>query len=358
MRQAESCTPFQITLYCLYCALIIVVPTELFVRYYIIPGEDHGYLQVDSAAFPFFRLKGNFSMPGVTIHSGRREFQVRGRRARAVSFVGDSVTFGTHVGDADSYVEQVQRIQELYDAYNFGVPGYGLPEIRSVVAQLLREGRYDAIVYTFNFNDIHAGMSGMLSLLENENNRFASMDRYDGLVGRLKQFGKDHFKTLFVLRYLGSKFALRKSITEPSAVEPRLYCYRDVLAMSAGDAYEKPNRLWQVMYRDPELVAKLHDYFRQLRTMVELSDCRFFVAVTYDFLLFKDGTDEAYRSIIDYVLRSSGVDLIDTYPLYRQYYKECDFYADPRHLGKMGSRLLAEFVHANLLARLIALRSE
>lgn len=348
---------FKISLSCLYCALVVLVPTELFVRYYLIPRQEYGYLQTDSANFPFFRLKENFSSPTVTIRSGRREFQVRGKRTRKVAFVGDSVTFGTHLRDTDSYVEQVQRIQELYDAYNFGVPGYGLPEIESVVARLAGEKCCDAIVYTFNFNDVHAGMTGLLPLLENESNRFASMDKYDGLLGGLKQLGKDHIKSLYVIKYVWSNLSLRESAPAPDGAEPRPPCYGDILEMSAEQTYQKPNRLWQPMYRDPELIAKLRDHVRALRAKVESSGGRFFVAVSYDFLFFEEGTDGTYRSIMAGVLRRSGVDVIETYPLYRTNYKECDFYADPRHLGRMGSRLLAELVHAELVEQLFDSRS-
>ena len=352
VRSGGSRKPLKIVLYCLYCALIILVPTELFVRYYLIPSQEYGYLQTDAAKFPFFRLKENFSSPGVTVRSGRRELQDRGGRARKVAFVGDSVTFGTHLGDADSYVEQVQSIQELYDAYNFGVPGYGLLEIESVITRLAREKCCDAIVYTFNFNDVHAGMTGLLPLLENASNRFASMDEYDGWLGGLKQLGKDHFKILYVLKYTWSNLSLWKSAPAPVAAEPRPPCYGDILAMSEDETYQKPNRLWRVMYRDPQLIAKLGKQVRGLKTQVQSSGGRFFVAVSYDLLMFEEGTDETYRSIMDDVLRGVGVEVIDTHPLYREHYKECEFYADPRHLGRMGSRLLAELVHANLLKRL------
>jgi hypothetical protein len=351
-----------IGLYLLYCAAVVVLPIELFVRYYVIPGQNLGYLQIEADQFPFFRLKESFDSPAFTVRSGRREVLPRGSRPHAVAFVGDSVTFGTHVRDVDSYVEQVQRLQQVYDAYNFGVPGYGIPEIETVVSRLARENRYNAIVYTFNFNDVHAAMVGLLALLEDSDHRFASMDRYDGPVGWLKAFGKDHVKSLYALKYFGSNLSWRTlkavfagpeadSDPEPPRVKPQALCYDDILALSGQDTYQKPTRLWRAMYDDPQLIARLVGRLGALRQTVAAAGGRLFVAVNYDFLLFEKGTDAMYRRILDDVFHRSGVDIIDTYPLYHDHYRECGFFGDPRHPGPDGAHRLAALVNAALLER-------
>lgn len=346
----------QTLLYLIYLAFAVLVPLEFAVRHFIVAGRDYGYLVVEPDEQPFFRLADQYRDKHTTVRDGRREVLPRGARPEAVAFVGDSVTFGTHLPDVLTFVEQLQASQQKFDAYNFGVPGYGLPEIEQVIARVAMAGRYPTIVYTFNFNDIHPAMAGTLVLLTDSQRRFASLEQYDGWRGQLKEFGKDHWKTLYVAKDLYGRLlgldAEARSRPQTDEQENQgagaTLCYQEASLQAQDDAFQKPDRLWKRMYVDPDLQAKLRATLRSMRDVSERGGSHLLLAVNYDLLLLEQGTDTQYKAIIEDAARAAGITVIATHDLFREHFRTCGFFGDPRHLGSVGSKLYAARLQESL----------
>lgn len=319
----------------LYIVSVMVfygVAVEWFCRKFII-SKNFLYFQVEADRFPFFRLKDDYKENGVTIREGRRELAPRGGRKHKIAFVGDSNTFGVGAADESSYPELLQSLQFSWDVYNFGVPGYGLPEVGAVVNRITREGRYDIVAYNFNFNDLLVAMSGYLPLLSTEENRIRIVDDFQGKYGRVKLFAKDHLKSMFLIRSLleqkgdGEKTGPKKTDTCPSSSwaasePPIIYSYFDKL------------------YSDEGALTKAAKYLQQMKDSVQAKGSRLVVFLHYDFPFFTSLSDVSIRRAKS-LLQSLQIDYWETFPIYSQHFQECEFYSDPGHLGALGNRHLA-----------------
>lgn len=234
-----------------------------------------------------------------------------------------------------------------FDAYNYGVPGYGFVEVEDTIDGALAEnGPFDIVVYTFNFNDIHPMTVGYLSLLKSGENRFATLDDYQGAYGSVKLFAKDHFKSFFVFRDL---FANRSVLAAEQgsvldailAKEPPIQCYDDLVRETGFGEHRQLLYLWGQMYRDPLLIERLADRLVAMRSRIERGSTEFYVLVFYDFHIM-EGDGIFFMEMINGILADAGVRVVDTYPLFKRNYRECDFYSDIGHPGKLGNRLISE----------------
>jgi hypothetical protein len=267
-------------------------------------------------------------------------------RKLKIAFVGDSVTFGSGVNDHENYVEFIQRKQLHFDAYNYGVPGYGIIEVEETVENIIKDN-FDIVIYTYNFNDIHPMTVGYLSLLMKADTRFASIDQFQGNWGIIKLFLKDHFKAAFVFRdlILNKSIFLMEKISQEAVFEdePPVMCYDDLVIHMKNEGHQQLLSLWEKMYSTPLLLEKLNDRFSSMNSKTTSAHVDFFVLVFYDFhIMEQDG--QFFHEIINDVLARSKVKTIDTYSFFERYYKECTFYSDIGHPGKLGNEQFGEFI--------------
>lgn len=336
------------SLYVLLGVLVVLIPLELLVRGYILV-RSFSYLEVRRDEFPFFSLCERYETSGVTIRNSRREYYKRGNRPQKVAFVGDSVTFGHGAVDRETYVELMQAGQDTFDAYNFGVPGYGLPEVANVIDRIAEGGQFEAIVYTYGFNDVYPAMAGYLSLLTSSETRFATIEEFGGVKGRIKLFVKDHLKSGVLLRDMTRRvFHGTRSMVPGDGSRG---CEEDIRVMARAAPFAQSYYALGVMYDDRELVQKLERVLVGLKRSVESSGAAFIVVIHYDYLLV-ERSGEFFEAAMDGVLARGKIRYVDTYPLYRDGFRTCGFYSDPTHLGVAGQRRLSNLVQEEVLASL------
>lgn len=291
--------------------------------------------------FPFFSLKPSYVSNWVNVRNGRRELLPRGERSRRIAFVGDSATFGVGVEDSRIFTEVLQKEDNTTDFYNFGVPGYGIPEIESLVNRLAESGEYDSIVYLYNYNDIFPSMSGLLQLLQDPKHRFRVIENYQGLHGMVKLFLKDHMKSLFAIKACYNSFFSKKSahgIGYSPTIPPQSETQLEQMALR--DSLPQLMLLWEKAYADPTVARDLGNIVSGMKRVCEDHGVNFIVAVHHDYYFVKHSM-KIPRTIIESTFRKLDVNFLDTYPMYREHYLETGFYSDPGHLGVVGHRAMA-----------------
>jgi lysophospholipase L1-like esterase len=95
---------------------------------------------------------GEYSFPGWTAHVNpdhSRFVPDNGAGACRIAFVGDSVTFGLGVNDADTWVNLVAARHPEWNVINGGVSGYNSYAVRLSIA----DTPADAYVYLISYND-------------------------------------------------------------------------------------------------------------------------------------------------------------------------------------------------------------
>lgn len=244
----------------------IVVVLEAAIRLLVIPRNFSVY-HVTRGQFPFYRLVESYESRTTTIKKGRRERALRGDRSLRIAVVGDSVAYGGGVSDEDSLCELLQNRQQVFDVYNYGVPGYGLLEVKSVISELLVE-HWDAVVYIYNFNDLHPAMAGWLSLLKNSKNRLTSIYHYDPEpYGRLKGFIADHFKSALVLKPEIENILTRALTRETDTtnldagngilVQQPQKSYADIKRLAKRRSFQRSFTIWKRIYADEQMLEKV-----------------------------------------------------------------------------------------------------
>lgn len=345
--------------YFILIGFVVFSIVELFVRTQIVP-KDFLYFEVNSGEFPFYKLVKSYQEDGITIRNHRREYYPRGARLEKIAFVGDSVTFGSGLKDEETFVELVQKKQDLYDVYNYGVEGYGLTEISKVIDQVLESGGYRKIIYTFVFNDTYPAMAGLLPLMSTEENRFSTIERYQGAYGVLKLFLKDYAKSIIVLKGIigsmgkpseGDRVLMELEYEEENDSRcSRSYEYMKKVAQNKS--YIVNYNTWLKQYKDQMLLDELELAIRHLREKVESQGVELVVMVHYDFLTMDNGKSAAHVvSGIRSVLSHAGVTSIPSFQAYESNYKDCGFYYDAGHHGKKGAEVVGDLVLKYLLER-------
>jgi hypothetical protein len=318
--------------------LMVGASAEWFTRHYLI-ARDFSYLHVVPSEFPFFRLKDNFSDEEITIRNGRREKAVRGGRSHRIAFIGDSNTFGIGSTDDRTYEERLQAAQSKYDIYNFGVPGYGLPEITAVADRIVRDNKYDYIIYNYNFNDVFVAMAGTLPLLTTAETRIPISYSFRG---RLKLFLKDHWKSgVVVLHPLWLKLnGDRYRVAERESKVRSEVDGTPVLDATIAKMYRK----FDDVYSDPSVVDIVKKSFLHLQKVAEANGARFLVVPHYDRPFFSRFDGTLHQKLIR-ILDETKVSYLDLYDQYAQHYLEHTFFhgiGDPGHLGDAGNALVAQ----------------
>lgn len=338
-----------ILLYAISCLALTLLAAELFTRQVLLP-RAFLYFHPTPGQFPRYRLASTYQAEGVTIRDSRRQYHSRPPREHNIAFIGDSVTFG-RTADPDIFVERIQSGQHRFNAYNYGVPGYGLMEIHAVLKEALQEREYAGVVYLFNTNDPAPAMSGKLSLLLRPEDRLVSVDNYEGLKGKIQQLIKDHWKTAALLliaqesaRHPEGTRTHRQASEEPMRLS-------DIAAWAQQGSFTQEHWAKGKIYADAPLMEKISAKLTQMKELAQSRGAFFLVAFHYDYWTMKD-ENEAFRDILLEVCREAGVETLDTFELYRAHFREDAFYSDPRHLGKRGDAVLGEFLMEALLERL------
>jgi len=323
-----------------------ITAIELYVRNFVI-NKNFGIYQVDKNTFPHYRLIDEFSSPRITISNNRREQGSRGDRERRIGFIGDSVTFGIGVSDSAAYTEILQASQNKYDIYNYGVPGYGLVESAVMLDSILSQRKYEVIVYTFNFNDIHPLSPGYLSLLKDSGTHFSTIDNYQGSWGKYKLWTKDNLKFLFVLKELWQKDNIW---VDPAPIGsnslPEYFkakCYDDLLAECKHGEHLKLLQLWLNMYSDPKLLSSLRKKFLQMDKKAQAHGTQLVILPFYDFHIMEYHAS-FFKTALHSLLSNNQISYIETFPLFEKEYRECGFYSDVGHPGIRGNELIAELI--------------
>ncbi|MDH5730275.1 MAG: SGNH/GDSL hydrolase family protein [Gammaproteobacteria bacterium] len=330
--------------------LVSIVVLEVSVRVLIIPFslKKLEYFSIENGKLPFFKLVEEFHSDTINIIHGRRELAKRGDRAHRVAFIGDSVTFGSGVNDEKSFVEQIQTGQNIFDAYNLGVPGYGLPEIESVV-NTMQHKAYDAVVYTFSANDSYTAMAGLLPLLTNNSNRFLSIEDFQGGYGLIKQFTKDHFKSLILIKSAIGQLNIddKQSTIVNSETSNHLNCYETKKFHAHSQAIQTNYQVTNQIYSNPVYLNSVKKRLRRIRDRVKLIGSKFILSAAHDFPMV-DNNNRLFNIALQNIALDLTIPFIDTFDVYSQNYKQCGFYVDPGHPGVLGSTLLAQKIISEL----------
>ena len=335
--------------------------TEVFVRRVVL-ARGFKYIDVHLDEVPQFRLKDTYKDPSFTIREGRREFYPRMGRSKGVAFVGDSVTFCATVKDKHCFVEQLQNAQSDFDAYNYGVPGYGLQEVREVVRKIAVNPKIDLVLYTFNFNDVHPASAVLLSLLKTPSTRFASVYTENNFSDGFRRFVKDHIKLIPTAHYFWGVFKARRQAGAQVAANDNAqyattpsFCLDEVRHNlekgSSANLYKRAYPAWQKLYRDPKVMNKMGRYLTEMRDILEEEGKKLLVQPFHD-LVFYLRKDRALNDRVLRVWKDHEIDHLDTYNRQKAIHKECSAYADPGHPGNLGNRSLSQALLPELLERL------
>ena len=317
----------------------------------VLAYQEYRYFEIMPNQMPFFRLKQNHDEKYITIRNHRRELAERGLRELEISFVGDSVTFGSGVSNENIPTEIIQNNQNIYDIYNHGVEGYGFPEIKATITNLVNAPNIpEEIIYTFVYNDPYPAMAGNLWLLSNDKNRFSTIEDFQGIYGKLKLFAKDYFKSFFVIK------GMIKSLFEDSesndliqknlkniGIDKCIADYDVIKKISMNRSAQTNYKTWDKQYRDAHFIQRLKNYFTDLKQLTDETGVKLSVLIHYDFLtLEREKTSRHIINALPKIISDAEINLIPTFDLYANHYQECDFYFDGGHLGKRGSALLAD----------------
>ncbi|MEZ4750990.1 MAG: SGNH/GDSL hydrolase family protein [Bdellovibrionota bacterium] len=339
---------------CVFCTLAAV---EIGIRHWVLP-QNFLYIQVAPDKSPFFGLVDRYDVFPVSIREHRHETAPRGGRKHSVAFVGDSVTFCANVKIEDCFVEQLQSVQTLFDAYNYGVPGYGIVQIEQQLEEVFAKTPVDWVFYTFNFNDIHSAAPVLLTLLEPEKDRLIALEDYQGQKGFIKKTLRKYYQTPLVLNYFYSTLSTPSSQVLSSAVggeskatPAKQDCYKNMKNEAKGYLFRTLYPVWEKMYADPAVIDKLSLAFQRLKQKVESHGARLAVLASYDFLILETN-NETLPEAFGEATKRAGIDTIDVYPIFKKHYAKCGFYSDPGHPGQLGYRLMSRRLLPEILNRL------
>lgn len=345
----------------LFFSLVVILSAiEFTVRTYILPREVLWY-EVNSSAFPFFRLKANLNEGGMTIRNHRREKLERGKRKDSIAFIGDSVTFCIWMQDEDCFVEQIQKMQNRFDVYNYGVPGYGLAEfVASIDTALEKRPKY--VVYTVNYNDFFDAMPVTYSLLQEPRRRISTWDEYSkDPKTRLKGFIKDHYKTPFAINYYAGSFDIfdffvRKPASEPINT-PRLVSKNRTQAECVGNMekqiaenyfFQKTRPFFENLIKDEDKINDIALKFRELRKKAEAKGAKLITLVHQEYS-FVSRENHSMRKVLNGIFSDQGIESLDTWPLYERHFNECGFYVESDfHLAVKGNTYLAQYLNESV----------
>lgn len=86
-------------------------------------------------------------------YRNRINYPLEKQGKKRVAFVGDSVTLGFQTSVENTFIARYQNAFPQYEAINFGVDGYDIFQIRSVIENDILKFKPDEIIYTFCLND-------------------------------------------------------------------------------------------------------------------------------------------------------------------------------------------------------------
>tara|TARA_B100000029_G_C17554502_1_gene951255 strand:- start:818 stop:1951 length:1134 start_codon:yes stop_codon:yes gene_type:complete len=121
-------------------------------------GHDHNIFEED--IFNGYKLKVNLntvfddnirSGQIVTNSEGFRDDEFIKSGKNTLTLLGDSMVFGLKVDQVNNIDKQIENICEV-DAYNFGVGGYGIPDVYRVFANTDHDTSH--VIYFFYMNDL------------------------------------------------------------------------------------------------------------------------------------------------------------------------------------------------------------
>lgn len=105
-----------------------------------------------------YELKPNISLPAyrstVTTNSLGFRSQELDPKKPLIAVLGDSITFGYGVEDAETVPARLQHLLPHYNILNTGVPGYNLLQQRTAYREKLQKLHPAALLLIFHFNDV------------------------------------------------------------------------------------------------------------------------------------------------------------------------------------------------------------
>jgi len=351
-------------------SLVGILVLEFYCRHLAI--NDNPWISVNHKRVPAFQLKESVPWSSNSKIGVRSGGTARGNRKQKIAVVGDSVTYCMGIGTPSCFVDLMQNGQGKADVYNFGVPGYGVTEIKQVLGEVERAEKFETVVYVYNVNDVYDAMPVLLTLAVNPKTRFASIYEYlPGWGARAKSLLLDYFKLPFVLFYYAAARmpelpssqapvvpsvapseppvtpAASSTVAVPPA--PALSCFEERKKHAlASWAF---NRTWPAvkrMYSDPKIQNKLTAEIAAMRGIVEANGGRFVVVPFFDFAFLIEDSREVHNNLISAV-KKSGAEVLDLYPQFAKAGEECSFYLpDLAHFDAPGSKRFADWILAYL----------
>ena len=338
---------------------------EIVTRVWILKIPPPGFV-IRSGERPFFQMADSVSYLPQSRFRMRRPAGPRGTRPRKVAFIGDSVTYGINLEINETIAEQVQKQASRWDTYNFGTPGFGIPEVQWAIEDLGRSHGVDSIIYVFNPNDLYDAMPVLLSLLRKPSERFASYESYASNWGIVKSLAKDYFKFPFAfyyywtMRHVAGPFfqASQKLFTYEAAVvappagaaapaaapmsRDERCVYSPMVPKQENDHYVRTYPVAGKMLNDSAFVKRLNAALARMSTTAHQRGMRFAVAAFYD-KVYPDYHDAKLHDVLAAAVKPE--EWIETYSTFAAHYDDCGFYiSDTAHLAPKGTKLFAEAV--------------
>ncbi|MBI1859968.1 MAG: hypothetical protein HYR96_03500 [Deltaproteobacteria bacterium] len=346
---------------------LFAVVGEFVTRFWILKIAPPGFV-IHSTERPFFQMAGSIPYRSDSHFWIRRPVKDRGHRPKKVAFIGDSVTYGINLADHETISEALQKMSTTWDTYNFGTPGFGIPEVQWAIDDLGSHGGFDAIVYVFNPNDLYDAMPVLLSLLRNPSERFASYEAYASQWGVFKSLAKDYFKFPFAFYYYWTMrhvagpfyqasqklFRFDASVGSPSAggVAPapapppsshsEQCVYSPMVPPAENDHYTRTYSVAGKMLHNPLILSRLKEALSLMSETAHRYGVHFSIAAFYD-KVYPDYKDSTLRDVLASVVRPD--EWIETFPTFLNHREDCGFYiSDTAHLAPRGTKLFAQDV--------------
>lgn len=109
------------------CAIALIgaicaAAIEVGFRFFLLP-QNFLYIESSYTGAPKHRLVQHYYASGIQIEGRRRVVVRQTPRERKIAVVGDSVAFGSGLGDRHVLANMIQAGQTRFDVDNYGVPG-------------------------------------------------------------------------------------------------------------------------------------------------------------------------------------------------------------------------------------------
>ncbi len=272
-----------------------------------------------------------------------------------LAIVGDSVAQCVSLDFSLCFSEVIQNEQNRFDVFNFGVVGYGIPEIEVVLNEVAASQAFNAALYVVNVNDVIDAMAVLLALKRDRRDRFANYYAYVGTpVGHLKKFLIDWFKFPLVAHYyLSPYFTGEKRVVEstlpptPTASDPKNQtapqeakqdCARQLEKVK--HTFDKTYPILESIYADPAVQKKLVEHLKGMNERLAAKNVKFVATLFLDYYFLQ--APSAIPNIVKKAAEEAGVTYLDPAETFRGWAGRCSLYTDLAHTSVEGSRIYGE----------------